>query len=839
MKRSEAPAKQPVPFGVNGTRESLLATAQPSSARASYDAGFPPITMTAKASGGLPPKGPDFNQILYELSDLGRWGSAGALQKFDATFSTAISGYPEGALLMSDDSSVIYLSTVDDNTANPNSDLTGWVNLGSFLGADTKLRSDLASSASGSGASLVVLESGRTVQDKSEDYVSVKDYGAVGDGVIHPLSETFNSISDAQNKYPFVTSINQSIDWAAAVLALSLHENVHIPSGIYMMSDSIELPIGSNLQGDGVDSWSVLGLIDYLGRSKGTNLVFYGSGSKENKVNFVSNQDTAGGVVDNPSSGAAHYSSAPTPNYSLSNLTNSDASGSNAATPRSFSAALKTQYIGEGEIAQGRGLSGNIRLSNLRVIPNFNVMEGYVDNNSTYLPDDWDVGIWLNNANHVVCKNVQIVGIWRMAATLLTNVNEVGTAGRVNCEGNSFSQCLLQGHSGLLVRGTDNFPITALDSESKTVTITWSAGHTFPPTGSITNRGVTVTYSSLTFSSGTLIFQLQNDADMTGWVVSDVIRWGGGTNGTSGSSFIQCEFGAFNHPSRVVSTSTDFNGTFSNPGRCYEISGSLTRAIKFSLCSFRTREDVMSFLGNSNQPSFVDCYEESASGFSSLGGAVMPSGSRSIGLSSVIPTRQSNSVGCLYTEIDNRPFEPLAPTVSRFSVPSDLGLWNPASSKDDIYSDPFTTDNSKSILSNTSILLKPKGKSVLIGGYGDTDYYLSSLSLSFNILGRTRVRISTGDVGSEVQQYVFDSNGFVPASSGKNLGSQFAAGTWAKSYVSARYYTALVFDSFGSTSPEGSVTASPGSTYRRTSGGSLTSFYVKESGTGNTGWVAK
>lgn len=43
----------------------------------------------------------------------------------------------------------------------------------------------------------------------------------------------------------------------------------------------------------------------------------------------------------------------------------------------------------------------------------------------------------------------------------------------------------------------------------------------------------------------------------------------------------------------------------------------------------------------------------------------------------------------------------------------------------------------------------------------------------------------------------------------------------------------------GSASPEGSVTASPGSIYMRTTGGASTSFYVKESGTGNTGWVGK
>jgi hypothetical protein len=40
-------------------------------------------------------------------------------------------------------------------------------------------------------------------------------------------------------------------------------------------------------------------------------------------------------------------------------------------------------------------------------------------------------------------------------------------------------------------------------------------------------------------------------------------------------------------------------------------------------------------------------------------------------------------------------------------------------------------------------------------------------------------------------------------------------------------------------SPEGAITAVIGSLYSRTDGGAGTSLYVKESGTGNTGWVAK
>jgi hypothetical protein len=44
---------------------------------------------------------------------------------------------------------------------------------------------------------------------------------------------------------------------------------------------------------------------------------------------------------------------------------------------------------------------------------------------------------------------------------------------------------------------------------------------------------------------------------------------------------------------------------------------------------------------------------------------------------------------------------------------------------------------------------------------------------------------------------------------------------------------------YGAGSPEASVTAPVGSLYMRTDGGANTSHYVKESGSGNTGWVAK
>lgn len=133
MNRTDAPSKQSKPFGINGQREPLLATTPAGDNTASYDQGFPPITMILKSAGGLPPKGQDMNQILFELSALARWSSAGALNTYDSTFATAITGYPSGAVLISDDGLNIYINTTDGNTSNPNTGGAGWKTLLEYL----------------------------------------------------------------------------------------------------------------------------------------------------------------------------------------------------------------------------------------------------------------------------------------------------------------------------------------------------------------------------------------------------------------------------------------------------------------------------------------------------------------------------------------------------------------------------------------------------------------------------------------------------------------------------------------------------------------------------------
>ncbi|EJJ2950154.1 phage tail protein [Escherichia coli] len=133
MNRSDSPKKQPKPFGVNGQRVAILPTTPAGDNSASYEQGFPPITMILKSAGGLPPKGQDMNQILYELSALGRWSSTGALNTFDSEFASEISGYPSGAMLISNDGERIFINTTEGNLSDPNSNGAGWKDILSYL----------------------------------------------------------------------------------------------------------------------------------------------------------------------------------------------------------------------------------------------------------------------------------------------------------------------------------------------------------------------------------------------------------------------------------------------------------------------------------------------------------------------------------------------------------------------------------------------------------------------------------------------------------------------------------------------------------------------------------
>lgn len=96
-----------------------------------------------------------------------------------------------------------------------------------------------------------------------------------------------------------------------------------------------------------------------------------------------------------------------------------------------------------------------------------------------------------------------------------------------------------------------------------------------------------------------------------------------------------------------------------------------------------------------------------------------------------------------------------------------------------------------------------------------------------------------GGSGSPVLWNFITTGAITPGANGtQDFGS---ASSHIRDTYSNRYFigTGTLQQISGSGTPEGVVTAPVGSTFQRSDGGALTSFYVKETGAGNTGWVAK
>ena len=62
---------------------------------------------------------------------------------------------------------------------------------------------------------LILLSNGRTQKQKNAELVTPFDFGAIGDGVYHKLSEKYAKLDDAKKKYPTAQSLDDSIDLCA------------------------------------------------------------------------------------------------------------------------------------------------------------------------------------------------------------------------------------------------------------------------------------------------------------------------------------------------------------------------------------------------------------------------------------------------------------------------------------------------------------------------------------------------------------------------------------------------------------------------------------------------
>ncbi|MCV5229111.1 hypothetical protein OFC42_20960 [Escherichia coli] len=262
MNRSDSPKKQPKPFGVNGQRVAILPTTPAGDNSASYEQGFPPITMILKSAGGLPPKGQDMNQILYELSALGRWSSTGALNTFDSEFASEISGYPSGAMLISDDGERIFINTTEGNLSDPNSNGAGWKDILSYLGLTNAIIGDTCKEAGfylGSALAPYLMHKDthtaiRLVTLDSVHRVTTSTYtiNYYANGLIQILgvTPTVSSLSSPTLTFP--------VAFPTACIRFTLHNR---ESGI----PSYNMAMYSNLSRTGAKIWGVANILGNSG----------------------------------------------------------------------------------------------------------------------------------------------------------------------------------------------------------------------------------------------------------------------------------------------------------------------------------------------------------------------------------------------------------------------------------------------------------------------------------------------------------------------------------------------------------------------------------------------
>ncbi|EIX1854286.1 tail fiber protein [Cronobacter sakazakii] len=138
MNSSDIPSRITKAFGVNGLKNAIpvdSSAATDNSGVATFDKGFPPITMQPLSAGGIPPSGKDMNGVLYSATLQQQWQNAGMTYPFSQDFSDAISGYPKGAIVPSSVYTGQWLNLNEANGTPPESSTgagTGWVPINNY-----------------------------------------------------------------------------------------------------------------------------------------------------------------------------------------------------------------------------------------------------------------------------------------------------------------------------------------------------------------------------------------------------------------------------------------------------------------------------------------------------------------------------------------------------------------------------------------------------------------------------------------------------------------------------------------------------------------------------------
>lgn len=138
MNSSDIPSRIIKPFGLNGLKNTIpvdSSTTTDNNGVATFDKGFPPVTMQPLSAGGIPPSGKDMNGVIYSVTLQQQWQNAGAGYTFSQDFSDAVGGYPKGSVVANSTLNGQWISLNEANTTPPESATgatTGWVPINNY-----------------------------------------------------------------------------------------------------------------------------------------------------------------------------------------------------------------------------------------------------------------------------------------------------------------------------------------------------------------------------------------------------------------------------------------------------------------------------------------------------------------------------------------------------------------------------------------------------------------------------------------------------------------------------------------------------------------------------------
>ncbi|WP_202916114.1 glycosyl hydrolase family 28-related protein [Paenibacillus mesophilus] len=303
-----------------------------------------------------------------------------------------------------------------------------------------------------------------------------------------------------------------------AALAAARGKTLFFPPGVFKLTDTITVPRNTFVRGSGNSSWYTFGQrrnelpSSILDMENGTVLAFFGNGSQT----FSSNH----------------------------------------ADFQSFTCAVRFESDADGT-----------QLSDLKILSHFRIRDGQ-GSITTQLTDEhamFDVGVWIDNADHVKLNRVSVVGYWQKAGLYLDASGRLAATGEYGAiEYATIKDCLFQGKIGMAVLGGDegNPP-----DETGFV----------PPTGDALTEGqfgLSHLFVSDCFFSGT---DHHSNGFAAGW------------------------------QSRIEPDSTPIKiDGFIGSGSPYRINNP-----RFVNCSIQTRESASIVLDRVIRPTFVNCRAES------------------------------------------------------------------------------------------------------------------------------------------------------------------------------------------------------------------------------------